>query len=375
MAPRIRLIVTSSFGLEAVVKNEVLDLGFRDVVMSDGKVEFDAEIKDIPLLNIWLRAADRVLLKLGEFPADDFGKLFDGTRALPWEDWFIQDAMITVIGKSVKSKLLSVRTCQSIVKKAIIERLKEKLSADILPETGPEFTVQVALYKDVAQLTLDTSGAGLHKRGYRTTIGEVPIRENLAAAMLLLASLDRNEPLIDPMCGSGTILIEAAMMARNIAPGLKREFASEKWPVIDKLFWDEARHAAREAISLEGPLQLFGYDIDPARIADCRVNAKRAGVDKDIVFAQQDICSLKLEAPSGTMVSNPPYGINLLKPEDLVPIYHALNNMFKDRPAWALYIITADRRFPQYFKRSQPDKIRKLFNGTLEVHYYQYYGK
>lgn len=372
---KITLLVTSTFGLEALVKREVQDLGFPDVKVSDGKVEFAAELNDIPRLNINLRTADRVLLKLGEFPATDFGQLFDQTRILPWEDWLTADAKITVIGKSVKSALFSIRSCQSIVKKAIVERLKEKFKTEWLAETGAEFTIQVALLNDIAQLTLDTSGLGLHKRGYRTGKGEVPLRENLAAALVMLSFWDKDRLLIDPMCGSGTILIEAAMMARNIAPGLKREFAAENWPAIDKKAWDEARAAARQAVQKEGDLQIFGYDIDDERIKDCRANARKAGVDKDIIFEQKDVLDLWIDKPFGIVITNPPYGVKLGSAKALTPIYVSLHKTFRKKMGWSIYVLTADKRFPDFFKRARPDRVRKLFNGTIEVNYYQYYGE
>jgi putative N6-adenine-specific DNA methylase len=259
---KITLIATTTFGLEAVVKREVLDLGFRNVIVFDGRIEFDAVFQDIPKANLWLRSADRVLLKLAEFKAADFDQLFDRTNALPWERWITKDGKITVTGKSVKSKLESVRACQSIVKKAIVERLKKTYHISWLKETGTEFTIQAALLKDIALLTLDTSGPGLHKRGYRDQTGEVPIRETLAAALVQLSSWNQDIPLIDPMCGSGTILIEAAMFANNIAPGLKRQFAAEQWPAIDKKYWDAARRAAKETANPGGGSRIFGFDMD-----------------------------------------------------------------------------------------------------------------
>lgn len=373
--PDINLIATSTFGLEAVVKRELQDLGFRELTVADGKIEFKASLADIPRLNLNLRAADRVLVKVGEFPAADFGQLFDRTKELPWEDWIPRDAKITVVGKCVRSILASVRSSQSIAHKAVIERLKSKYQIEWLPETGPEFTIQVAILKDVAQLTLDTSGQGLHKRGYRMQHGDVPLRENLAAALVLLSDWKEGRLLIDPMCGSGTILIEAAMTARRIAPGLLRTFASEKWPAIDKAHWDEARRAAREAILPEGGLNICGYDIDPERVEDSRANAKKAGVGKDIIFEQKDIKDLWVNQPRGTVICNPPYGIKLGSLKELTPIYVTIHHMFKNKKGWSLYILTGDDRFPDFFKRSRPDKVRKLFNGTIEVNYYQYYGE
>lgn len=372
---KIKLIATSTFGLEALVKRELEALGFRETTVSDGKVEFEATVGDIPRLNLWLRTADRVLLKLAEFPATDFGQLFDETKILAWEDWITKDAKITVIGKCVRSKLLSVRSCQSIVKKAIVERLKVKFHTEWLEETGAESTIQVAILKDVAQITLDTSGSGLHKRGYRTETGEVPLRENLAAALVQLSFWNSERILIDPMCGSGTILIEAAMLARNIAPGLKREFASEKWPAIPKGTWEDARLAAREAIRQEGALRIFGYDNDQDRINDCGVNAKKAGVEKDIIFERKDIKDLAIDEEYGIVISNPPYGVKLGNVEDVRPLYHVIDKMFRERAGWSLYLLTADKKFPDYFKRASPDRVRKLFNGTIEVNYYQYFGK
>jgi putative N6-adenine-specific DNA methylase len=373
--PKINVIATSTFGLEAVVKRELQDLGFTKLTVADGKIEFEATFEDIPRLNINLRAADRVLVKVGEFPAADFGQLFDRTKELAWEQWIPRDAKITVIGKCVRSILASVRSSQSIAHKAVIERLKSKYQIEWLPETGPEFTIQVAILKDVAQLTLDTSGPGLHKRAYRMQHGEVPLRENLAAALVLLSFWKKDRVLIDPMCGSGTILIEAAMIARRIAPGLKREFASEKWPAIDKGFWDEARKAARAAILPEGELKIFGYDIDPERIKDSQANAKKAGVGQDIIFEQKDIKDLWINQPHGIVICNPPYGIKLGSLKELTPIYVTMHHMFKSKPGWSLYILTGDDRFPDFFKRARPDKVRKLFNGTIEVNYYQYYGE
>ena len=373
--PNVNLIVTSTFGLEAVVKRELQDLGFKDFKVADGKIEFEASFADIPRLNIHLRTADRVLVKVGEFPAADFGQLFDRTKELPWEDWVPRDAKLTVIGKCVRSTLMSVRSSQSIAHKAIIERLKSTYQIEWLPETGAEFTVQVAILKDVAQLTLDTSGPGLHKRGYRMQHGDVPLRENLAAALVLLSFWNKDRLLVDPMCGSGTILIEAAMIARRIPPGLKREFASEKWPAIDKKHWDEARRVAREAILPEGGLKINGYDIDPERIKDSQANARKAGVGADIVFEQKDINDLWINQAHGIIMCNPPYGIKLGSLKELTPLYVTIHHMFKNKPGWSLYILTGDDRFPDFFKRARPDKVRKLFNGTIEVNYYQYYGE
>lgn len=372
---KITLIATTTFGLEAVVKNELKKLGFYITTVADGRIEFDAHLGDIAKANLWLRCADRVLLKIGEFKAVDFDQLFDQTRALPWEQWIVKGGKITVTGKSVKSTLASVRSNQSIVKKAIVERLKEKYKTEWLDESGMEFTVQVALLKDVAQLTLDTSGEGLHKRGYRSKAGEAPLKETLAAAMVLLSEWKPDGILIDPMCGSGTIPIEAAMIARNIAPGLKREFASENWPIVPSLAWQEARQSARKEILPSGNLKISGYDIDPAMIKIALANARKCGVNHDIIFEQKNIKDLWIDKQYGTIICNPPYGVKLLSAKALSPVYILIHNMFRKKKGWGVYVLTADKRFPNYFKRSAPEKVRKLFNGAIEVNYYQYSGE
>jgi putative N6-adenine-specific DNA methylase len=372
---KITLIAILTFGLEAVVKREIENLGFENINVSDGKVEFEATPNDISTANLWLRSADRVLLKMGEFQAVTFDELFEQTKALPWEDWITKNGKFTVTGKSVKSTLGSVRACQSIVKKAVVERLKEKYNTDWFEETGPEFTIQVSVLKDAATLTIDTSGSGLHRRGYRTHTGEAPLKETFAAALVQLSFWNKDRLLIDPMCGSGTILIEAALMARNIAPGLNREFASEGWPAIPNHVWRNARRAARKAIDLQGDLQIFGYDIDEASINACRINADNAGVGEDIVFEQKDIQDLWIDKPYGIVISNPPYGIKLSDFREINRLYITLNKMFRKKKGWSLYILTADKKFPNYFKRARPDRVRKLYNGALEVNYYQYYGE
>jgi len=372
---QITLIATLSFGLEAVVKRELHALGFQTTHVADGKVEFQATPGDIPRANLWLRSADRVLLKMGEFPALTFDELFEQTKALPWEAWITEEGKFTVTGKAVKSTLGSVRACQAIVKKAVVERLKEQYHGDWFAETGPEFTIQVSMLKDVAVLTIDTSGSGLNKRGYRQKSVEAAIKETLAAALVLLSVYNKDRLLIDPMCGSGTILIEAALIARNIAPGLRRKFASEQWPAIPPEAWQQARLAARGAIDTEGSLQIFGYDIDEAAIDASKVNARRAGVGADIVFEQKDVKDLWIDKQYGIVISNPPYGIKMGEFQALNQIYISLNKTFKKKKGWSIYILTADSKFVDYFKRARPDKVRKLYNGSIEVNYYQYFGE
>ena len=372
---QITLIATSSFGLEAVVKRELQALDLEIARVADGKVEFKATPGDIPRANLWLRCADRVLLKIGEFPALTFDELFEQTKALPWEAWITENGKFTVTGKAVKSTLGSVRACQAIVKKAVVERLKEQYHRTWFAETGPEFTIQISMLKDIALLTIDTSGSGLNKRGYRTQTSEAAIKETLAAALVLLSVWNKDRLLIDPMCGSGTILIEAALIGRNIAPGLRRKFASEGWPAIEPEAWQQARLAARREIVTEGSLQLFGYDIDEASVEAGKVNARRAGVGGDIVFEQKDVKDLWIDKQYGVVISNPPYGIKMGEFRELNQIYISLNKTFRKKKGWSIYVLTADDKFPDYFKRAQPDRIRKLHNAAIEVNYYQYLGE
>ena len=372
---KVTLIAIHTFGLEAVVKRELLALGFEDLRVSNGRVEFTTEVDQIPTPNIWLRAADRVLLKLGAFEAKTFDDLFEQTKALPWEDWITMDAQFTVTGKSVKSALGSVRASQSIVKKAVVERLREKLQVDVFPETGPKYTIQVSLLRDTASLTIDTTGQGLNRRGYRKQAGQASLKETMAAALVLLSFYNKDRLLIDPMCGSGTILIEAALIARNIAPNLYTTFASEEWPQIPVSTWEEARETARQAIDRETDLQLFGYDIDPDMVRASKANAKAAGVHHDIIFEQQDVKDLWIDQQHGMVISNPPYGMKIGDYQKINKIYIALNKMFRKKKGWSIYILTGDKKFPDYFKRAKPDRVRKLFNANIEVNYYQYFGE
>ncbi|KAA3656981.1 MAG: class I SAM-dependent RNA methyltransferase [Chloroflexi bacterium] len=371
---KITLIAITKFGLEMLVKEEVQDLGFEITAVSDGRVEFKATLNDIPTANIWLRCADRVQLKFGEFKATTFDDLFEQTKTLPWEDFITEDGKFTVLSKSYRSQLKSNRTCQAIVKKSVVERLKAHYQTEWFAETGPSFTIQVALLKDVATLTLDTSGMGLHRRGYRADAGEAPLKETLAAALVKLSNWDKNQLLIDPMCGSGTILIEATQIARNIAPGLQHTFASEEWPAITQEAWQKARQEAEAAANYDEPLQLFGYDINPTEIAIANQNAEKAGVKHDITFTQKNVKDLWIDQQYGVLISNPPYGIRISEYRDINTIYISLNKTFRKKRGWAVHILTADEKFPDYFKRARPNRVRKLTNGNIKVNYYQFYG-
>ncbi|MEZ4592145.1 MAG: class I SAM-dependent RNA methyltransferase [Chloroflexota bacterium] len=372
---KITLIATAKFGLEMIVKQEVQALGFAEVVVSDGRIEFQATLADIPKANLWLRTADRVLLKIAEFPAHTFDDLFEQTTALPWEAWITRDGRFPVNAKTHKSVLKSGRSCQSIVKKAVVERLKSAYQVDWFPETGAEFTIQLALVRNQALLTLDTSGAGLHKRGYREEAGEAPLKETFAAGLVQLSYWQPDRLLLDPMCGSGTILIEAALLGRNIAPGLHRSFAAEGWPAIPAEAWAQARAEAQAAILPGGSLQLQGSDSDPASVEIARSNAAKAGVADDIQFEVKDVRKLWIDREFGIVITNPPYGIRLAEYQQLNSIYIAVNKMFRKKDGWSIYVLTADQKFPDYFKRAKPDRVRKLYNGTIETNFYQYYGR
>ena len=372
---QITLIAITKFGLETVVKNEITELGFENLRVSDGKIEFDAELSDIPRLNLWLRCADRVLLKIAEFKAFTFDELYEKTKTLPWEQWIPVDGEFPVDAKTVKSTLQSSKTCQSIVKKAVVDRLMDHYAVDSFSETGSLYSIKISIRDDIAQLTIDTSGVGLHKRGYREEGGDAPLKETLAAALVKLSFWAKDRLLIDPLCGSGTILIEAAMIARNIAPGLKRTFAAEEWPLIGSDVWQAARRAAQDAKLVNDDLQIFGYDIDAVSVKTARFNANKAGVSRNISFEQKDVKELWIDRQYGVLISNPPYGRRMANYRELNAIYIALNKTFRKKNGWSIYILTADSKFPDYFKRARPNRVRKLYNGNIKVNYYQYYDE
>lgn len=370
----IELIATTTFGLEAVVKREIQNLGYSDLNVSDGKVTFVADEKAIPKANLWLRSADRLLLKIGEFTALSFDELFEKTKALPWGDWITRNAKFTVNGKSVKSKLFSISDCQAIVKKAVVEKLKTKYAIDWFEETGPSFTIQVALLNDVATLTIDTSGVGLHKRGYRQLAGEAPLKETMAAALIQLSYWRKNRVLLDPFCGSGTIPIEAALIGKNIAPGLSRTFASEEWPRIDQKIWKEIREEASDVIDKDNSIEILASDINDKTIKIAIENASKARVENCIRFETMPISQVQLKNKYGVVITNPPYSERIGTEREVNDMYKTMGKIFRPDPTWSVYVLTASESFEKLYG-ARADRKRKLYNGNIKVDFYQYYGE
>lgn len=373
MNKEIELIATTSFGLEAIVAREVKQLGYEDVLVENGRVTIKTDLAAIPRLNLWLRSADRLLVKMGEFEARTFEELFEYTRALPWTDWIPKDANFPVEGKSVKSQLFSVSDCQAIVKKAIVEKMKERYHLQWFPEKGLRYTIEVALLKDVVTLTIDTSGAGLHKRGYRTLSAPAPLKETLAAALIDLSYWNKDRVLIDPFCGSGTIPIEAALIGLNIAPGLNREFAAQKWPVVAKRFWQLAENEAHDQIKREERLQIRGTDISKEVLSLARYHAGQAGVAEQIHFQQIPVSALSSRDKYGCIICNPPYGERLEDKATVEQLYKEMGQVFKPLDTWSIYVLTAYHRFEGLYGR-KADRKRKLYNGRIQCNYYQFYG-
>lgn len=373
---KLELIATATFGLEAVVKREIQNLGYRIIKSEDAKVTYMADERGIARSNLRLRCADRVLLKMGEFMAETSEELYQQTMALPWEEWIPLDGKFTVNCTTVKSKLRSEPACQKTVKKAIVERMKSFYLQDTFEETGAEYTVKVTLLKDRATLTIDTSGKGLHHRGYRLQTVEAPMKETLAAGLVQLSFWRPDRLLLDPFCGSGTIAIEAAMIAKNIAPGLGRSFASEQWDNIGPKIWKEERRAAYADIDNDLELHIIASDIEKRAVDSARLNAEEAGVDDCIEFVRRDFRQIEspVEARS-IIICNPPYGERIGDRKSLKNIYRHMDELLEQNETLSSYIITADKEIEGALKSRKPDRRRKLYNGRIETCYYQYYGK
>ncbi len=375
MKRQVTLIATAAMGLESVVAREVKQLGYEDVQVDNGRVVFQADPSAIVRCNLWLRTADRIKVLVGEFKATTFDELFEQTKALPWETYIQENGEFPVIGKSVKSTLYSVPDCQRIVKKAVVERLKQKQGiASWLDESGPRHRIEVAILKDTVSLTLDTSGTGLHKRGYRVGQGEAPIKETLAAAMVLLTNWRPDFPLHDPFCGSGTIAIEAALIGQNIAPGFNREFDAENWHWIKSDLWEKALEEAEDLANYDQELHISGSDIDHKMVEIAKANSIEAGLGELVNWRQMQVADWNPKQDNGYMISNPPYGERLGDRPEVEKAYKELGSIMKDNPSWSGYILTSHEGFETFYGK-QATKKRKLFNGFIKTDYYQYFGK
>lgn len=369
-----KLIATTPMGLESIVKDEVIELGYEPTV-ENGKVIFEGGDEAIAKANIHLRCADRVKLVVGEFKATTFDELFTKTKDLPWEHFISEKGKFPVNGKSHKSTLYSVPDCQSIVKKAIVERLKHAYNINgWLSETNEEYKIEVAILKDTVTITLDTSGSGLHKRGYRVEQGEAPLKETLAAALVKLTKWTGDTPLIDPFTGSGTIAIEAALIAQNIAPGFNRSFASEQWKFIDQSVFESVRTKAETNELLDRDIEIYAHDIDHNMIQMAERNAMEAGLSGVIQFKQMNAMDLSLTKPTGIIVCNPPYGERIGDVEKIEDVYRHIVNLYKENEYWSVYLMTSFEGFEDLVDK-KATKRRKLFNGYLETTFYQYFGK
>ena len=368
-----KLVATAAAGIEALVGKELRNMGY-EVQVENGKAFFEGDDYDISRTNIWLRTADRIKIIMGQFTAKTFDSLFEQTKAIPWEKILPVDAEFPVSGKSVKSTLYSVPNCQSIVKKAIVNRLSEAYHRRThLPESGALYPIEVAILKDVVTLTIDTSGTSLFKRGYRTEKGGAPLKENMAAALVMLTSWYPDKPFYDPTCGSGTIPIEAALIGKNIAPGLNRSFAAEKWTFFTPGVFDKVREEAKKEIRTELQLDILGADIDSSMIEIAKQNAIKAGVADQIEFKQMQLKDFRTKKENGIIVANPPYGDRLLSEEQAQAIYKQMGETYAPLTTWSKYILTSDLTFEDHYGQKATKK-RKLYNGAIRTDYFQFWG-
>lgn len=372
---RIQLIAPCHFGMEAVFKREIYDLGYEITRVEDGRVTFEGDLEAVCRGNVFLRTAERLMIQVGRFSATTFDELYEGIKALPWEQWIPEDGRFWVTkASSVKSKLFSASDIQSIAKKAMVDHLKGIYHISWFEENGADFPVRIFLLKDEVTVALDTTGEPLHKRGYRTWTSKAPISETLAAALIMLTPWKKDRILLDPFCGSGTFLIEAAMMAAGIAPGMNRSFTAENWThVIPKQLWYDTIQEAREEIDDTVRPDLQGYDIDPDMVKIARENAKQAGVDHMIHFQQRDMADTKHSKKYGFIITNPPYGERLEDKKDLPQLYGKLGEVYKNLDSWSMYVITSYEDAERYIGR-KADKNRKLYNGMIRTYFYQYMG-
>lgn len=369
---KIQLVATCLFGLERLLGEEIDALGYKRLDTIDGRVTFEGDLAAIARANINLRFAERVFIKLGDFPCQSFEELFEGTKALEWEKYIGSNDCFPVKGHAIKSKLFSVPDCQSIVKKAVVNRLSNKYGVSWFEESGVKYQIEFFIFKDVATLMIDTSGVALHKRGYRPVSGEAPIRETLAAAIAKLSRPRSDVLLWDPFCGSGTIAIEGAMILANIAPGVNRNFASEKFAVLDARLFEEAREEAMDLERIDEDFEIFGSDIDRDILKIARENADRAGVGEKIKFFDSDARKIEKLDRRATIVCNPPYGERLMEQKEAEQLYRDMGRAFSRLDPWQIYVITSCESFERLYGR-RADKVRKLYNGMIPCNFYQYF--
>ncbi len=375
MKKTFELIAPCHFGMEAVLKREITDLGYNIASVEDGRVTFIGDDEAICRGNVFLRTAERVLLKVGSFHAESFEELFQGTKAICWEDYIPQDGKFWVAkASSIKSKLFSPSDIQSIMKKAMVERLKGAYGVEWFPETGSSYPLRVFLHKDEVTVGIDTTGDSLHKRGYRTLTSKAPITETLAAALIMLTPWNKDRILVDPFCGSGTFVIEAAMMAANMAPGMNRSFLSEDWKnLIPRKCWYETMDEANDLLDSNVKVDIQGYDIDGDIVKAARANAESAGVDHMIHFQERPLAALSHPKKYGFIITNPPYGERIEEKKNLPDLYRQIGERYKALDAWSLYMITAYEEAEKYIGR-KADKNRKIYNGMMKTYFYQFMG-
>ena len=369
------LVVPCHFGMEAVTKREIYDLGYEITRVEDGRITFEGDAEAICRANVFLRTAERVLLLVGRFKATTFEELFQGIKALPWEEYIPQDGKFWVKkASSIKSKLFSPSDIQSIAKKAMVERLKQVYRTEWFKEDGASYPVRIFLLKDEVMVALDTSGDSLHKRGYRLATSKAPITETLAAALIMLTPWRKDRILVDPFCGSGTFPIEAAMMAAHIAPGMNRNFTAESWTnIIPSELWSDAVEEAEDMVDKDVEVDIQGYDLDGEVVKAARENARRAGVDHLIHFQQRDVALLRHPKKYGFVITNPPYGERLEEKANLPELYTTIGNVYKNLDSWSMYMITSYEEAERYVGR-KADKNRKIYNGMIKTYFYQFMG-
>ena len=367
------IIATTAFGLESVVKDEIKQLGYAITQTENGRVHFEGDARAVCEANLWLRCADRVLIEMGQFKAVTFDSLYEQTKDLPWEELIPEDGCFPAAKiSSVKSTLFSKSDGQRIVKKAVVDRLSRQYGIDVFPETGATFPIHIRILKDVVSLCVDTSGSGLHKRGYREHAGAAPLKETMAAAMVKLSRWRPERPFLDPLCGSGTIVIEAAMIGKNIAPGLKRSFVSETWSDAWKKQYDLARQEAEQAKN-DKTFRLLGSDIDGKVLKQARANAALAGVEALVAFQKLPVQKIATKRRYGVIVTNPPYGERLGDEAEMKTLYADMGRVFSGLPDWSHFILCAYPEFERYFGK-KATKNRKLYNSMIKTYFYQYFG-